>query len=59
MSRCGQCKDGLACDKISGKCPGGCQVNFFEPLCQGKTRKQCEIEVFFLSAKLTQSLTVR
>ncbi|XP_046566125.1 uncharacterized protein LOC124274792 [Haliotis rubra] len=35
MSRCGQCKDGLACDRSSGECPGGCQGNFMKPLCQG------------------------
>ncbi|XP_046583140.1 uncharacterized protein LOC124290475 [Haliotis rubra] len=37
MSRCGQCKDGLTCDKSNGECREGCQGNFMKPLCQGCT----------------------
>lgn len=38
-SRCGQCANSQACDKSSGECAGGCQANYMEPLCKGKSLK--------------------
>ena len=35
-AKCGHCKDGKTCDKITGSCPDACMSNFQEPLCQGK-----------------------
>lgn len=34
-AKCGQCLEGVTCDKESGKCATGCKPNFHPPLCQG------------------------
>lgn len=47
--KCGNCKDGVPCDKVIGSC-SQCNGNYQLPLCTGRSITICDVVVNVLSA---------
>lgn len=57
--RCGWCKDYMACDKVTGQCPAGCQTGWTGSMCTQSRLlryKTCFFKMFDFQSTSTMNL---